>query len=138
MTTAASTRTSSPQQQTTTPPEIERWIVVGGSERIDIYHRGAHTCIRSLATPLSFAAQTCCYDRWRQLITRGSGAGSPALVSPQVHPRLHWQVDILPWLACRGNFLRYQAVRPPNNEQDCPINPDLHTYRTQVFLATDY
>ena len=45
-------------------------------------------------------------NRERRLLTRGSGAGSPVLVSPQVNLALHWQVDILPWLVCKGNFLR--------------------------------
>ncbi|XP_053642928.2 uncharacterized protein [Cherax quadricarinatus] len=116
-----------------------RWVGVSGEkERIDVYHRGAHHCIRSRVTSASLASQTCCYDRERKLLTRGSGAGSPTLVSPEVNFALHWQVDILPWLACRGNFLRYQAVRPPNNGQTCAVNPDDHRYQQQVYMATDY
>ncbi|XP_042206940.1 isthmin-2-like [Homarus americanus] len=116
-----------------------RWVGVSGErERIDVYHRGAHHCIRSHVTAASLAAQTCCYDRERNLLTRGSGAGSPTLVSPEVNFALHRQVDILPWLACRGNFLRYQTVRPPNNGQNCSINPVDNKYQQQVNMATDY
>ncbi|XP_037772423.1 isthmin-2-like [Penaeus monodon] len=83
---------------------------------------------------LSFLHST----RDRHLLTRGSGAGSPALVSPEVNPALHRKVDILPWLACRGNFLRYQAVRPPNNGRHCYTNPDDAVYQQQIYMATDY
>ncbi|XP_063606902.1 uncharacterized protein LOC134781624 [Penaeus indicus] len=118
-----------------------RWLAVSKSrERIDVYHRGADVCIRSLLLPRprSLAAQTCCYSRDRHLLTRGSGAGTPALVSPEVNPALHRKVDILPWLACRGNFLRYQAVRPPNNGRHCYTNPDDAVYQQQIYMATDY
>ncbi|XP_042873834.1 trichohyalin-like [Penaeus japonicus] len=118
-----------------------RWLAVSKTrERIDVYYRGADVCIRSLLLPRprSLAAQTCCYSRDRHLLTRGSGAGSPALVSPEVNPALHRKVDILPWLACRGNFLRYQAVRPPNNGRHCYTKPDDAVYQQQVYMATDY
>ncbi|XP_050730860.1 uncharacterized protein LOC127005788 isoform X2 [Eriocheir sinensis] len=116
-----------------------KWVSVSRErERIDVYHRGAEHCIRSHVTAASLASQTCCYDGERRLLTRGSGAGSPALVSPQVNLALHWQVDILPWLACKGNFLRYQAVRKPDNGLECPNNPDSIKYQQQVYMATDY
>ncbi|XP_047468316.1 isthmin-2-like [Penaeus chinensis] len=118
-----------------------RWLAVSKTrEKIDVYHRGADLCIRSLLLPRprSLAAQTCCYSRDRHLLTRGSGAGSPALVSPEVNAALHRKVDILPWLVCRGNFLRYQAVRPPNNGRHCYTNPDDAVYQQQIYMATDY
>lgn len=45
--------------------------------------------------------------RDRKLITRGSGAGSPNYVSPDVSKILHDKLDILPWRLCKGDFTKY-------------------------------
>ncbi|XP_069691808.1 uncharacterized protein [Periplaneta americana] len=115
-----------------------RWRDVSGeAERLDVYKPGAAYCIRSLLAQgsTSLAAQHCCYDRYRRLITRGSGAGTPDLVSPEVSVTLHEKVDVVPWRLCKGDFTRYNKVRPPNNQNNCTANPDDREFQRQVQLA---
>ena len=86
-----------------------RWRdVSGSSQRLDVYKPGAAYCVRSLLTQGSgsAAAQHCCYDRRRKLLTRGSGAGTPYFVSPEISPTLHERIDVLPWRLCKGDFSR--------------------------------
>ena len=112
-----------------------RWRdVSGGSQRLDVYKPGAAYCVRSLLTQGSgsVAAQHCCYDRERRLLTRGSGAGTPNFVSPEISPILHERIDVLPWRLCKGDFSRYNGVRPPNNENACEANPDDEEYQRQI------
>ncbi|XP_076672615.1 uncharacterized protein LOC143371379 [Andrena cerasifolii] len=112
-----------------------RWRdVSGGSQRLDVYKPGAAYCVRSLLTQGSgsAAAQHCCYDRGRKLLTRGSGAGTPNFVSPEISPVLHERIDVLPWRLCKGDFSRYNGVRPPNNENACEANPDDEEYQRQI------
>ncbi|XP_031772451.1 uncharacterized protein LOC100871288 isoform X1 [Apis florea] len=112
-----------------------RWRdVSGGSQRLDVYKPGATYCIRSLLTQGSGSAavQHCCYDRQRKLLTRGSGAGTPNFVSPEISPILHERIDILPWRLCKGDFSRYNGVRPPNNDNACQANPDDEEYQRQI------
>ncbi|XP_029046203.2 uncharacterized protein LOC114877593 [Osmia bicornis bicornis] len=112
-----------------------RWRdVSGNSQRLDIYKPGATYCIRSLLTQGSgsAAAQHCCYDRSRKLLTRGSGAGTTNFVSPEISPILHERIDILPWRLCKGDFSRYNGVRPPNNDNSCEANPDDEEYQRQI------
>ncbi|KAJ9585295.1 hypothetical protein L9F63_002880, partial [Diploptera punctata] len=115
-----------------------RWRDVSGEvERLDVYKPGAAYCIRSLLAQgsTSLAAQHCCYDRYRRLLTRGSGAGTPDFVSPEVSASLHEKVDVLPWKLCKGDFTRYNSVRPPNNENNCTENPSNEEYQQQIQLA---
>ncbi|KZC09116.1 Isthmin-1, partial [Dufourea novaeangliae] len=112
-----------------------RWRdVSGGSQRLDVYKPGAAYCVRSLLTQESgsAAAQHCCYDRRRRLLTRGSGAGTPNFVSPEISPILHERIDVLPWRLCKGDFSRYNGVRPPNNDNGCDANPDDEEYQRQI------
>lgn len=112
-----------------------RWRDVSGeSQRLDVYKPGAAYCIRSLLTQGtgSAAAQHCCYDRDRKLLTRGSGAGTPNFVSPEISSILHEKIDVLPWRLCKGDFSRYNEVRPPNNENNCETNPDDEEYQRQI------
>ncbi|XP_076239520.1 uncharacterized protein LOC143182429 [Calliopsis andreniformis] len=112
-----------------------RWRDVSGdSQRLDVYKPGAAYCVRSLLTQGSgsAAAQHCCYDRRRKLLTRGSGAGTPNFVSPEISPILHERIDVLPWRLCKGDFSRYNGVRPPNNDNDCEANPDDEEYQRQI------
>ncbi|XP_043802170.1 uncharacterized protein LOC122719947 isoform X2 [Apis laboriosa] len=112
-----------------------RWRDVSGdSQRLDVYKPGATYCIRSLLTQGSGSAavQHCCYDRQRKLLTRGSGAGTPNFVSPEISPILHERIDILPWRLCKGDFSRYNGVRPPNNDNACQANPDDEEYQRQI------
>uniref|UniRef100_A0A1B6E4X2 AMOP domain-containing protein n=2 Tax=Clastoptera arizonana TaxID=38151 RepID=A0A1B6E4X2_9HEMI len=110
-----------------------RWRDASG-ERLDVYKPGAEYCIRSLLphNSISLAAQHCCYDKNRRLITRGSGAGNPNFVSPDVSVDLHDKVDILPWRLCKGDFTRYNRVRPPNNGNNCETNPKDEEFILQV------
>lgn len=112
-----------------------RWRDVSGeSQRLDVYKPGASYCVRSLLAQGSgsAAAQHCCYDRQRRLITRGSGAGTPNFVSPEISIALHEKIDILPWRLCKGDFSRFNKVRPPNNDNGCDVNPDNEEYQRQI------
>ena len=86
-----------------------RWREISlESERVDIYRPGAAYCIRSLSvvTKLALAAQQCCYDQRRRLLTRGWATGTPALVSPEASLHLSRVTERIPWLACKGDFSR--------------------------------
>ncbi|XP_076359629.1 uncharacterized protein LOC143252008 [Tachypleus tridentatus] len=104
-----------------------RWQDASGeAERLDVYKKGAYSCIRSLVSDRNtgLAAQHCCYDKFQRLITRGPGAGTPHLISPEISRGLHYQVDILPWVICKGDWTRFNQVRLPNNKKNCFENPD--------------
>ena len=97
-----------------------RWREISSeSERVDIYRPGASYCIRSLSviSGLVLAAQQCCYDDRRRLLTRGWAAGTPALVSPDASTHLSKVTERLPWIACKGDFSRY-SNRLYNEEAD--------------------
>ncbi|XP_012283730.1 uncharacterized protein LOC105701510 [Orussus abietinus] len=118
-----------------------RWRDVSGdSERLDVYKPGASYCVRSLVAQGSgsAAAQHCCYDRRRRLLTRGSGAGTPNFVSPEVSVLLHERIDVLPWRLCKGDFSRFNKVRPPNNDNRCKANPDDEEYQRQMMNTKYY
>uniref|UniRef100_A0A2K5R5P2 Isthmin 2 n=1 Tax=Cebus imitator TaxID=2715852 RepID=A0A2K5R5P2_CEBIM len=118
-----------------------RWRDASGhSERLDIYRPTARYCLRSLLSEESstLGAQHCCYDNHRRLLTRGKGAGAPNLISPQLSPQLHFKVDTLPWILCKGDWSRLHAVRPPNNDRACPDNPPLEEYLAQLQEAKEY
>ncbi|KAG5310758.1 ISM protein, partial [Acromyrmex insinuator] len=118
-----------------------RWRDVShDKDRLAIYKPGAAYCVQTLASQQSESAivQHCCYDENRKLLTRGSGAGTPYIVSPEISPLLHDKIDLLPWRLCKGDFTRYNEVRIPNNKNDCEINPDDEEYQHQVESAKDY
>lgn len=118
-----------------------RWRDASGSkERLDIYKPSAHSCIRSaLSGDLStLAAQQCCYDDRGRLITRGKGAGTPNLISTEFSPELHFKVDVLPWILCKGDWSRFHAVRPPNNGLSCPENPHEDVFMNELEEAREY
>lgn len=112
----------------------------GASEKLSVYKPGAVYCIRSQVTSgkTGLAAQHCCYDRNRKLITRGRDAGTPNLVSPDVSKRLHYEVDVKPWIICKGDWTRYNAARPPDNRMNCTENPSDEVYFAQVKKAKSY
>ncbi|CAH3167547.1 unnamed protein product [Porites lobata] len=107
-----------------------------------ILRRTAQFCIRQrpLFTNPSLSAQVCCYDSNMTLITRGVGAGTPFLVSPDwyMYRELHIKHDVLPIQLCNGDWTRYHAVRPPNNGRNCTANPDDVEYARQVAIARDF
>ncbi|XP_036875894.2 isthmin-2 isoform X2 [Manis javanica] len=112
----------------------------GPREHLDVYQPTARFCLRSLLSMESStpAAQHCCYDTGSRLLTRGKGAGAPDLVSTDFSPELHFKVDTLPWILCKGDWSRYHAVRPPNNGQACADNPPEEEYLAQLEEAKEY
>ncbi|XP_047652594.1 isthmin-2 [Phacochoerus africanus] len=118
-----------------------RWRDASGPrERLDVYQPTARFCLRSLLSPQSstLASQLCCYDAGSQLLTRGKGAAAPDLVSTDFSLELHFKVDTLPWLLCKGDWSRYHAVRPPNNGRACADNPLEEEYLAQLQEAKEY
>nr|XP_057929083.1 isthmin-2 [Doryrhamphus excisus] len=118
-----------------------RWRDASGpKERLDIYKPSARGCIRSALSGDSstLAAQHCCYDDRGRLITRGKGAGMPNLISTEFSPELHFKVDVLPWILCRGDWSRFHAVRPPNNGLSCPQNPHEDVFMNELEEAREY
>lgn len=118
-----------------------RWRDASGpKERLDVYKPSARSCIRSalsgdLSTP---AAQHCCYGERGRLITRGKGAGTPNLISTEVSPELHFKIDVLPWILCKGDWSRFHGVRPPNNGLRCPENPYQDVFMNELEEAREY
>lgn len=118
-----------------------RWRDASGpKERLDIYKPSAHTCLRSALSGdgATLAVQHCCYDDHRQLITRGKGAGTPNLISTEFSPELHFKVDVLPWILCKGDWSRFHAIRPPNNGLHCTENPHQEVYMNELEEAREY
>ncbi|XP_036392775.1 isthmin-1-like [Megalops cyprinoides] len=118
-----------------------RWKDASGpKERLEIYKPTARYCIRSMLTleSTTLAAQHCCYDDSMKLITRGKGAGSPNLISTEFSEDLHYKVDILPWVFCKGDWSRYNQARPPNNGQKCEDNPVDEDYYKQFEEAREF
>ncbi|XP_008588636.1 PREDICTED: isthmin-2 [Galeopterus variegatus] len=118
-----------------------RWRDASGPrERLDVYQPTARFCLRSLLSVESstLAAQHCCYDEGNRLLTRGKGAGAPDLISTDFSPELHFQVDTLPWILCKGDWSRYHAARPPNNGRACTDNPPEEEYLAQLQEAKEY
>ncbi|KAF6723736.1 Isthmin-1 [Oryzias melastigma] len=118
-----------------------RWKDASGpKEKLEIYKPTARYCIRSMLTleSTTLAAQHCCYDDNMKLITRGKGAGTPNLISTEFSADLHYKVDILPWIICKGDWSRYNQARPPNNGQRCPENPQDEDYYKQFEEAREF
>ncbi|XP_036812332.1 isthmin-1 [Oncorhynchus mykiss] len=118
-----------------------RWKDASGpKEKLEIYKPTARCCIRSMLTleSTTLAAQHCCYNDNMKLITRGKGAGTPNLISNEFSADLHYKVDVLPWIICKGDWSRYNQVRPPNNGQKCPDNPLDENYLKQVEEAWEF
>ncbi|XP_014750495.1 PREDICTED: isthmin-1 [Sturnus vulgaris] len=118
-----------------------RWKDASGpKEKLEIYKPTARYCIRSMLSleSTTLAAQHCCYDENMQLITRGKGAGTPNLISIEFSAELHYKVDILPWIICKGDWSRYNEARPPNNGQKCTENPSDEDYYKQFQEAREY
>ncbi|XP_068796334.1 isthmin-1 isoform X1 [Struthio camelus] len=118
-----------------------RWKDASGpKEKLEIYKPTARYCIRSMLSleSTTLAAQHCCYDDNMQLITRGKGAGTPNLISIEFSAELHYKVDVLPWIICKGDWSRYNEARPPNNGQKCTENPSDEDYYKQFQEAREY
>uniref|UniRef100_A0A3Q3VLN0 AMOP domain-containing protein n=1 Tax=Mola mola TaxID=94237 RepID=A0A3Q3VLN0_MOLML len=118
-----------------------RWKDASGpKEKLEIYKPTARYCIRSMLTleSTTLAAQHCCYDDHMKLISRGKGAGTPNLISTEFSADLHYKVDILPWIICKGDWSRYNQARPPNNGQKCPNNPQDEDYYKQFEEAREF
>ncbi|KAJ8270016.1 hypothetical protein GJAV_G00109360 [Gymnothorax javanicus] len=118
-----------------------RWLDASSrKERLDVYRPSARFCSRSAlaADASTLAAQQCCYDERLRLITRGKGAGTPDLVSTEFSPELHFRVDVLPWILCKGDWSQFHAVRPPNNGLHCPENPPQDIFMNELEEAREF
>ncbi|MFT7810523.1 isthmin-2-like [Arapaima gigas] len=118
-----------------------RWRDASGpKERLEIYKPTARACLRSMLSADSgtLAAQHCCYDEHMRLITRGKGAGAPDLISADFSPELHFKVDVLPWIVCKGDWSRFHVVRPPNNGLHCAENPLEDVFANELEEAREY
>ncbi|XP_071963796.1 isthmin-1-like isoform X2 [Antedon mediterranea] len=121
--------------------ESETWFnwedASSEDDHLEIFKPTAKYCIRSLHSDhtTSSASQQCCYNNNRKLITRGPGAGTPQLISSKISPELHYKIDILPWIICKGDWTKYNQVRQPNNNSGCrefPNDSDLRKYIKRV------
>lgn len=118
-----------------------RWRDASGpKERLDVYKPSARSCIRSALSGdfSTLAAQHCCYDDRGRLITRGKSAGTPNLISTEFSPELHFKVDVLPWILCKGDWSRFHTVRPPNNGLNCPENPHEDVFMNELEEAREF
>ncbi|XP_017372945.1 isthmin-1 [Cebus imitator] len=118
-----------------------RWKDASGpKEKLEIYKPTARYCIRSMLSleSTTLAAQHCCYGDNMQLITRGKGAGTPNLISTEFSAELHYKVDVLPWIICKGDWSRYNEARPPNNGHKCTESPSDEDYIKQFQEAREY
>ncbi|XP_029114105.1 isthmin-2-like [Scleropages formosus] len=118
-----------------------RWRDASGpKEQLAVYKATARVCVRSMLSldSSTLASQHCCYDQSMQLLTRGSGAGTPDLISADFSPELHHKVDVLPWVLCKGDWSRFHAARPPNNGLRCAENPPEEAYVRQLEEAREY
>ncbi|TRY86576.1 hypothetical protein DNTS_018574 [Danionella cerebrum] len=112
----------------------------GPKERLGVYKPSAYFCLRStlLKEGATLAAQHCCYDENKHLLTRGKGAGTPNLISTEFSPELHYEVDVLPWILCKGDWSRFHVVRPPNNGLRCTENPRQDIFMNELVEAREY
>ncbi|XZE34501.1 RHS repeat-associated core domain-containing protein [Pirellulaceae bacterium SH501] len=97
-------------------------------------HKGYSTCFRSAPSLLppnpAQGGQQCCYDDKGNLITSGTGAGTPDRRNPSLNPLGHFIHDVYPWLVCsKGGMLDKYLERRPNdqgedeNGKPCEENP---------------
>lgn len=112
------------------------------SGNIARYHAGSNTCFRSyppVRTVYGESCQQCCYDASGDLITGGSGAGTPDKVSTcrgehkngKMKIRLlglvgHFVKDVWPWHQAggkNGGWKKYNLLHPPDNRKGCRNNP---------------
>ncbi|XP_033625360.1 isthmin-like [Asterias rubens] len=106
--------------------QMFHWKDASGDEaKLPVYKPTAEYCIISTLSPpsTSLASQQCCYDDNQKLITRGPGAGTPQLISAEISPELHYKIDVMPWIICKGDWTKYNKVRHPNNMWECKENP---------------
>ena len=77
-----------------------------------VYKPEARACIRSRLSPgaVNLAVQHCCYDGAYTLVTRGKSAGTPNLISVDISKELHYKLDLLPWIICKGDWTRYRNL----------------------------
>jgi hypothetical protein len=108
---------------------------------ISKYHKGANECFRSyppIQTLEGASGQQCCYDSNGNLITDGSGAGTPDKVSTCIGENEagrmlyryegvlgHYRKDVKPWDEFGGvheGWKKYNELWKPNNANRCTNN----------------
>ena len=119
-------------------PDSSIWGDPAGGFFVTMYHLGAAFCMRSKKNKsYGGSAQQCCYDSSGELITHGSGAGTPDRSDSGISILDHRKDDVIPydWAisldrkigrgeARSGEFTKkYLEVRPPNNGNKCAKNP---------------
>ena len=115
------------------------WAIDKGN--INKYHYGANVSYRSYPftkTNGGKSGQQCCYDINGKLITEGSGAGTPDIVSTckgedengKMKIRIlgilgHLHKDVSPWKKAggvNGGWLKYNLIWRPDNRNGCIVN----------------
>lgn len=105
---------------------------------INKYHKGATECFRSyppVQTNEGDSGQQCCYDANGNLITAGSGAGTPdkestcngedgqGTMSVRLQGILgHYKKDVKPWEELGGadsGWVKYNLLWKPDNRNKC-------------------
>lgn len=108
---------------------------------INKYHKGASSCFRSYPPTITSegeSGQQCCYDKSSNLITQGSGTGTPDKVSTCNGENSegimttkftaffkHYRKDVKPWNnfgGQNGGWVKYNLLWKPNKGQNCPSN----------------
>ncbi|QDK77743.1 hypothetical protein EXU85_03680 [Spirosoma sp. KCTC 42546] len=102
------------------------------------YHRGAAECFRSyppIETSEGKSGQQCCYDKSNNLITEGSGAGTPdkestcsgenskgVMITRLIGIIGHYRKDVKPWDDMGGEnngWVKYNQLWKPNQGKNC-------------------
>ena len=120
---------------------VFRWMESSDEgAKLAVYKPTAMYCIVSMLSrhSNSLASQQCCYDDNHRLITRGPGAGTPQLISAEISPDLHYKIDIMPWIICKGDWTKYNKVRNPNNMWECRDNPLEAEFHQLIQEAKNY
>lgn len=51
---------------------------------------------------------------------------------------LHYKMDVLPWILCKGDLSRFHSVRSSNNGLECTQNPSEEAFQVELQEAKEY